>query len=280
MLDRLGLLIANKWLGGTNVSSAIREARRVNSYGERAILNYLGEDLTDRKAIGRNVSRYFELIRLMKRNGIIGSLSVKPTQLGLAINEELFVKNYSSIARTAASAGVFVWLDMENYNYISKTVDGYIRVHKRYGNTGICIQARVRRSLSDLRRIVRNKGRVRLVKGAYGSLGRITYNGREEIDGNYRRCMRYLFEKSSGFMIATHDLDIIEEALRLRKAHRKMVEFAMLKGIRGKLARRLVSEGNVVNIYIPFGEEWFAYAVRRLKEEGHLMLLLRSILQG
>ena len=136
MLEKLGLVIARKWIGGVDIQSAISEARKANTLGERAVLNYLGEDHTSKKLVGKDIKEYIDLMKAMKKGRIRGSLSVKPTQLGLMISKELYGSNLAAIARMARSLGIFVWLDMEDYDLIPKIIDGYVRVHKRYSNTG------------------------------------------------------------------------------------------------------------------------------------------------
>ncbi|MDE1849130.1 MAG: proline dehydrogenase family protein [Candidatus Micrarchaeota archaeon] len=280
ILSRLGMVFAQKWIAGVSISDAIRKAREINGNGEKVIMNYLGEDLTDRRKIDSEIMCYKELLDSMRRNRIKGAISVKPTQLGLFLQEKLFAESLDGIAAYASKRKIFVWLDMEDYEFVEKTIDIYSRLLQKRKNVGICIQSRLRRSYDDVKRLAGAGARIRLVKGAYKYTDDISYMYDSEVDANYMRCAGYLFKNSDGFMIATHDSHLIEECRRLERRYKKRAQFAMLKGIRGMLAKELADGGEEVYIYMPFGEEWFRYSIRRLSEEGHALLLLRSVFQG
>lgn len=274
------MVFAQKWIAGVSISDAILKAREINGSGERVLMNYLGEDLTDMRKIDSEIMRYKELLDSMQRNRIRGAISVKPTQLGLLLHGRLFAESLDGIAAYASKRRIFVWLDMEDYELVGKTVEIYARMLRKRKNIGICIQARLRRSYGDVKKLAGTGARIRLVKGAYKYTEDISYMYDDEVDANYMRCAEYLFKNSEGFMIATHDNHLIEECRKLEKRYKKRVSFAMLRGIRSKLAKALADSGEDVYIYLPFGEEWFRYSIRRLSEEGHALLLLRSIFQG
>ncbi|MDE1851396.1 MAG: proline dehydrogenase family protein [Candidatus Micrarchaeota archaeon] len=280
MLSRLGVVFARQWIAGTSIADVIERSKEINGNREKVLVNYLGEDITDRRAIGLEMEKYRELIDAMHRNRIRGAISVKPTQLGLALSGELFENELDSLADYASKKRMFIWLDMEGYDTVGKTINGYLKVFGRRRNIGICIQAKLRRSYGDIKMLVGKGAAIRLVKGAYRYSGEVAYRDGARIDANYMRCAEYLFRKSGNFMIATHDDRIIERCRGFEKRKRRRMSFAMLNGIRGKLAKELAQAGEEVYIYLPFGDDWFWYSVRRLGEEGHALLLLRSVFQG
>ena len=280
LLDRVGMLVARRWLSGITIADALEDSRAINSLSEKVMINYLGEGLAKRADVSKNVMTYVSLLRKMKSDKIKGCISVKPTQLGLCIGYSFFLENYGKVISVAAKAGVFVWTDMEEPVYINSTIKAYLSMLKKHNNVGICMQARVKRTYDDIKHIVSEGGRIRLVKGAYKPIGGINYMTRNQTNGNYVRCMHYLFSHSKSFMIATHDYAIIGKALRLRKRYKGKIMFAMLKGIRPSLAVKLSGMGQDIYIYLPFGEEWLSYSMRRLKEVSNIILVVRSLLVG
>lgn len=272
--------MAGRWISGITVGDAIRDAKRVNASGERVMINCLGEGFRDKASVDKDRSIYIDLIKAMHREGIVGCIAVKPTQLGLSISYRMFVKNYADIIAAAHASGIFVWTDMEEPEYVDSTIKAYLDIIKKYDNAGICIQARLRRSFDDVKLISKKGGTIRLVKGAYGTKRGVTYMSGRGTDSDYIRCMDYMFRHCRSLMVATHDKRLIDAALDMQRRHRRKLMFAMLKGIRPKLAARLAGTGQEVYIYLPFGESWLKYSLRRIKELEHVTLLLRSMVQG
>lgn len=278
IIDSLGMLIARKWIAGVDLGHAMREAKKYNSKKENVIMNYLGEDLKSKKLVEQNKGQILALLDRMHSEKIKGSIAVKPTQIGIAISKSYFAANYSEILEKASVYGFTVWLDMEQFEYVKGTIETYLRFCRKY-DTGICIQAKLRQSLKDIQRIVKQNGRIRLVKGAYKYTNAISFQEKQEVYSNYIKCMDYLFAHSKKFMIATHDERIINIARNKEKKTGKKIQFGMLKGIRPQLAAKL-AESEDMNIYMPYGEQWLEYSMRRLSEWEHAKIILRSIMQG
>ncbi len=272
-------ILAGRWIAGPEASDAIRVSRRLNSVNISAILNYLGEDLKYRGEIRDAVHTYLHLMNLIKSGRINASLSIKPSQIGLSINYELARYNYSYLAKAARSYGVFLWMDMESHSTVNDTLRMY-KSELRNGNVGICLQAYLRRSMDDLKDMVRLNGTIRLVKGAYKEGSDVAFPTREQITKNYSSMMGYLFRKarSRHFMIATHDPSMVLLSLKLEKSTGKKPMYAMLNGIRNNYASRLARREQV-SLYVPFGRAWIPYASRRLREEGHFSLIIKSLLE-
>ncbi len=272
-------LLAGRWIAGAGINDAVLRAEGLNALGMSAILNYLGEEFTEQSDVEETVLTYARLINKIARERAIASISVKPTQIGLRISRRLAASNYARILRVARSKNVFVWFDMETYDTVDATIALYSRQVARKG-VGICLQSNLLRSHEDARKIVGMKGIVRLVKGAYTEPPALGVGGRKEVTRNYSSIMNYLFRNCGEFTIATHDDSMIREAMVLSRSYRRNVTYAMLNGIRGSYAQRLVGAGNSVAIYVPFGSRWLDYASRRLRERGHAALALRSVFGG
>ncbi len=272
-------LIAGRWIAGATLDDAVRRSKQLNGMGYKVTLNYLGEALREKAEMERATAVYMGLINAIHRNRLNADISIKPTQIGVGSDVGYAKKAYSGIVSAARNAHVYTWLDMESHQYVDATIRLCLGESKK-GMVGICIQSYLKRSASDIRRVVRAGCGVRLVKGAYSESSRIAYASRDAVENNYISLMHYLFRHSDNFIIATHDTRLIEEAEELNKTYRRHVEYAMLNGIRNSYSKMLVKRGESVLLYVPFGEKWLDYSYRRLRELGHLSLVLRSLLPG
>ncbi|MCL4383198.1 MAG: proline dehydrogenase family protein [Candidatus Marsarchaeota archaeon] len=271
-------LLAGRWIAGAYIEDAIHETKKFNNLKVTAILNYLGEDFKDIENVKKSTNIYLKLIDDIKKYKLKAQISLKPTQLGLLINQKVLIQNYLKIVSNASKANIFVWLDMENSQYVDDTIKLYYKGMK-YKNVGICIQSYLKRSFNDIKHIVSKQGIIRLVKGAYTEPENIAYKTRDEVTKNYVKLMKYLFINSDKFLIASHDLNMINYAESLQKKYKRDISYAMLKGIRNKYLIKL-AKNNKTRVYIPFGTTWIAYSFRRLKEAGHLKLILRSLFEN
>lgn len=271
-------LFAGRWIAGIRAEDAIAEAKAFNKRGINVLLNNLGEAYGTMRKVDSTVSNYMLLIDSIAKMRLKASLSVKPSQLGLLIDEKMLRQKYLRIVRKANENGIFVWLDMEEHDTVDSTIELYERAI-RYGNTGICIQSYLRRSMTDEKYIVGKNGTVRLVKGAYTEPKGIAFQSRAEVTKHFSAMMDYLFETSGRFMIATHDIGMIEKAVGLEARYKKKAMFGMLKGIMNRKAVELAEDGEDMNIYVPFGPDWIAYSYRRLTEAGHASLILKSLMK-
>jgi proline dehydrogenase len=281
LLSGLLLRIAKHWIAGETLEDAMARAQQSSAHKIRGIVNLVGEEITDRVEADAAAAEYLEILKTIDARRIQSCISVKPTQLGLAIDESLFKDNLRKILSNAKSLGNFVWVDMEGSPFTAQTVDSYIEFRKEFDNLGIAIQAYLKRSEADVRRILESGGVIRLCKGAYNENPSIVYKRKKEIDENYSRLMRMMFERGRGFAIGTHDEKLIEEATQLSNVHHGDFEFQMLMGIRDEKKLELVDRGYRVSEYIPFGKTWWAYSVRRIREHpSNIFLLARSLISG
>ena len=210
LMEQLLFRVAKKWVAGYSADNAIAVALHTNSrHGMSAILNFLGEDTTDAKIVNQTVNEYLLLMDLMHTRNVQGSVSVKPTQLGLAINYDLCLQNFRRLSARATDLGQFIWIDMESVKFTEDTIAIYLELYKQYERIGIAIQSYLRRSASDILHIIEHAGKVRLVKGAYHELEEHALLTKEEVNANYSKLMRMLFESKNYFAIATHDSALI-----------------------------------------------------------------------
>ncbi|MDG6925464.1 MAG: proline dehydrogenase family protein [Nitrososphaerota archaeon] len=270
--------IAKRWIAGKDMKTGLEAAKEANKNGYFALLNFLGEDVTDPTLAESQCGEYTALQKAIYDSSIKGSVSVKLTQLGLLTDEVVMKKRLAALASAASSMGQQLWLDMEGSRFTDKTLETYRELHETHHNTGVALQAYMRRSEADLSSLIEAGAMVRLVKGAYNESRDLVYGSRKETAENYVRLLRQLFERAENFTVATHDSALIDEARRLSSSHDARFEFGMLRGIRDELKKELVSSGFKVVDYIPYGDQWYSYSVRRIKEHpSNVWLLLRSL---
>ncbi len=276
--ERLFYRIAKRWIAGYTLQDAMTAARNANERKMQALINRLGEHTPDRKLIQQYVEEYLKLLETIRSENLIATISVKPSQIGLAAEVALYRDNLLKILSKAEEEGRFVWIDMENSPYTEATVDVYRELLSTHKELGMCLQANMKRSENDLRDLLPRGGKIRLVKGAYPENGEIAFKRRSELNTNYLRLMHLLFEQGGFFAIGTHDEKMISEAKNLSRDHKADFEFQLLKGIRDDLKTSLLTDGFKVSEYIPYGPEWYNYSKRRMRErKRNIVLLIRSI---
>ena len=278
IIERLFYRIAKRWIAGYTLEDAMNAARDANDRKIHAILNRLGEHTPDRKLIQQYVEEYLRLLETIQNENIQATISIKPSQIGLAAEIPLYRDNLLKILSKAEEQGRFVWIDMENSPYTESTVEVYRELLNTHEDVGLCLQANMKRTESDLRDLLPRGGKIRLVKGAYPENGELAFKRRSELNANYLRLMRLLFGQNGFFAIGTHDERMISEAKNLSHDHKADFEFQLLKGIRDDLKSILLADGFRVGEYIPYGPEWYNYSKRRMRErKRNILLLIRSI---
>ena len=278
LTERLLYRVAKRWIAGYTLEDAIKAAHESNSKKLKVLLNRLGEHTPDEKLIQGYTEEYLRLLDRIQEDHIDGTISVKPSQLGLAANSSLYESNLRRILEKAGSYNKFVWIDMENSPYTDETIKTYKEILPSYRDLGLCLQANMRRTEADLKDLIPQGGIVRLVKGAYPETAEIVYKKRNDVDSNYARLMTMLFEGGGRFALGTHDSKLIEKARTIAKEQKSDFEFQLLKGIRDDIKPSLVQEGYLVSEYVPYGPEWYNYSKRRMRErKRNILLLLRSM---
>jgi len=278
LTEKLLYKVAKRWIAGYTLEDAIRVAHDANNRKLRVILNRLGEHTPDEKLIQGYTEEYLKLLDRIQVEKIDGTISVKPSQLGLAANSSLYNRNLLQIIERAETYGEFVWIDMENSPYTEATLRIYTEILPSHRDLGVCVQANMKRTESDLKDLIPRGGIIRLVKGAYPENAELAYKKRSDVDSNYVMLMTMLFEGGGRFAIGTHDGKLIEKARELANENKRDFEFQLLKGIRDDIKPTLIEEGYRVSEYVPYGPEWYNYSKRRMRErKRNILLLLRSI---
>jgi proline dehydrogenase len=285
-LTSLLLRLAKQWIAGERAEDGINRVREANSRGILGLLNLLGEHIENREQIQSTVQEYIRLLELIDENHVSAQISVKPSQMGVALDSDYCFENFLKIAEACKShSNNYLWLDMEDSKLTQKTLDLYVSLLKRYENTGLAIQAYLKRSETDLKYLMNFDCKIRLVKGAYNEPASIAFKGKEEIRKSYERLMSELFTNGRSGMfiaVATHDSRLVDFAKSLSKECPSVpYEYEMLLGVRDNLKLRLVREGYQVREYVPYGPQWLPYSIRRLREKkSNIFLLLRSLVTG
>lgn len=266
--------VAKRYIAGVRLSDGVRVAKILNEKGMMATMDLLGEDVKNAGETELVKTGILSILQSVKENKIDSNVSIKPTQLGLKIDKELGYRNLKTIIKEADRLGDFVRIDMEDATVTDDTLTMYRRLRADgFNNTGVVIQAYMHRSESDVRALVKDGTNIRLCKGIYNELPSIAYKERQEIRENYLKLLRIIFEKGSYVGIATHDDYLIDgacEMIQNYKLGKEHYEFQMLLGVREKRRDSIVQDGHRLRVYVPFGEQWYAYSMRRLKENPHM----------
>ncbi len=267
--------VASEFVAGESPEAAFEHVRGLNSDDIEGMLNLLGEHYDARAPADEDVEEYVEVVESIQDEDLDASISVKPTQLGLDVGEDVFVENLGRVVD--ASGDVFVWMDMESREYVDATLDAFQRFAD--GGVGVCLQANLRRTLGDLDDVADVDGRVRLVKGAYSPPESAAYTGRD-VERAYREAVDRALDPdfTPGLALGTHDLDLVEYADALAEERDDGFEVQMLMGIREPLQRELAADHDVTQ-YVPYGTRWKSYFYRRIKENpSGALLAARSLL--
>lgn len=275
--------MAGRFVAGDTLDDAIRAAQTLNESGLTVSLDYLGESVSNREEAEAATGMASHTLDRISAGGIDGNISIKPSQLGLDIDEELCRDNVQRVLERARQLGdgegeIFVRLDMESGDYTERTV---VLVEELWGrgfrNVGTVLQSYLRRTPEDIERLVTLGARVRLVKGAYDEPIEIAFADKEDTDRTFIEGMKVLLERGNYPAIATHDEAIIAETRHWafeKGISKDSFEFQMLYGVRRDLQARLRDEGYNVRIYVPFGDSWYPYLMRRLAERPANMLFM------
>src|SRR4029078_1456335 len=247
-LERMLFKVSKRWIAGYSNNDAVAEASKSNQKGMGAILNYLGEGYIEESDTDMSVKEYLSLLNLLKSKNVRGSISVKPTQIGLSIGYDVCLKNFMEISGKAKQSGHFMWIDIESSNYVEDTLSIYLEVLRKNRNIGVAIQSYLKRSYSDILHLIENSANLRIANAAYSGETDEAYQSNRDISQNFSRLMKVVMKDGiyEGILaVATHDFKLIEEALSLSlssKGPEKMnnLQFQLLKGIRDELKQQLV----------------------------------------
>jgi proline dehydrogenase len=271
---------------GTEIADALGAAVDLQVLGIRTLYTKLGEAITDPAGAQAVHDHYLELLARIKEAELDGEISVKPTQLGLDIDEAVCLSHLKSLAAAAEAQGSYLWIDMEDSAYVDRTVDLYQRLRASHASTGVCLQAYLRRTAKDVERLLPIGPAVRLVKGAYDEPKAIAFKSKKEVDANFLSLAVILVRESRvrpmRVGLGTHDIDLVEQVATHAAAAgipKDAFEVQMLYGVRAKEQRRLAKSGYKVQVLIAYGDAWYRWYMRRLAERpANVLFAIRQLL--
>jgi proline dehydrogenase len=284
----LGQRISARFVAGKEVADAIRVAAQMNKIGVSVSIDNLGENVTNADEARTSAQLYHHLLDEIAANKLNANVSVKLTHMGLDVDERMAYEIVRGLVAKAATMTPqnFIRVDMEGSPYTERTLDFVHELHRVPGNqncVGAVIQSYMRRAEADIEKLLSERIRIRLCKGAYKEPEDIAFQKKSEVDANYVRQMKILMKSGVYHGLATHDEAIIKEAKSFATREnipRNAFEFQMLHGIRRDLQRNLVKEGWGMRVYIPFGTEWYPYFMRRLAERpANVLFIAKNLLR-
>lgn len=262
--------VASLYVAGDKLDDGLELAEKLNTKGFAATLDLLGEEVKNRKQTNRIRNYYCELLDGIANLGINCNISLKLTALGLKINEDLCWDNLSVVLDKAREHDNFVRLDMENSEVTDATINMCQKGQKYYPKCGTVLQSYMKRTLNDIDILNSHNTNIRICKGAYNESEEIAYKGYQEVRDNYLKSTEKMMDNKIYIGLATHDLWLItklEEMIERKNYKKNMYEFQALSGVPiDKTLERLIENGHKVRYYIPYGPEWYAYSLRRIKE--------------
>jgi len=283
-----GQRLSSRFVAGTQVEDALQAAQKVNQKGLSVSVDNLGENVTNAEEAHASAQLYHQLLDQIAGRQLNANISLKLTHMGLDVDEKLARELVSGLVAKAASFRPrnFVRVDMEGSPYTQRTLDFVHELHRMPGHegaVGAVIQSYMRRAGDDVAKLLAERIRIRLCKGAYKEPEDIAFQQKSEVDASYVKLMKILMKSGVYHGLATHDEKIINQA-KVFAAQENIppdaFEFQMLYGIRRDLQRRLVREGWRMRVYIPFGTEWYPYFMRRLAERpANALFIARNLLR-
>lgn len=270
-----------RFVAGTTLGQAVAAVRRLNAHGESATLDILGESVADRASADRAASAYVETMERIGAEELDANVSIKLSQMGLDLGVDECLAVMAPIVDAGTRLGIFVRIDMESSEYTDRTLEVVSRLRANGNDVGPVIQSYLHRSPADVERLAAERVRTRICKGAYSEPPEVAHQEREAVDDAFVALCQRLLEADAYPGVATHDPEIILRVGRFARRNgigKDRFEFQMLYGVRRDLQASLAAEGYRMRIYVPFGQEWYPYFMRRLGERpANVAFVLRSI---
>jgi len=263
--------ISRRYIAGDTMGDAIKTIRQLQDEGCCATVDLLGEHITRKDEALTAVENYLQALDVIKAENLDSNVSVKLTQIGLQLDYNFCLENMTRLLDAAKAHNNFVRIDMEDATCTTNTLRVYKHLAERYDNVGVVLQSYMRRSKTDIDDLAKHvlHMNIRLCKGIYDESREIAYKDPEIIRSNYVSLLTRLFKTGAYVGIATHDERLVWHALELveqLQVPQNKFEFQMLLGVDAQLRRIIVNAGHKLRVYVPFGKHWYAYSVRRLKE--------------
>lgn len=277
---RPGRALSTRFVAGETLEQAIAAALELNKKHAVVSLDHLGEHVTDQAQAEAARDDYLACLDAIGEHGIDGNISVKLSQLGMGLDNDLVASSLDELARRAAEVGTTVSVDMEESAVTGLTIDLYSAAQKDHGNLGLAVQAYLHRTVDDLDAIMPLGGHIRLCKGAYAEPADIAYQSREDVSAAFDR-ITHLLMSDNGVKpaIASHDTDRLDVARSLVADRDGSYEYQMLYGVRTALQDQMLAAGDPLRIYVPYGVAWYPYLTRRMAERpANVLFFMRAAL--
>lgn len=268
--------LTRRFVAGETLEEAAAVCARVNQEGFLVSLDHLGENVSTEEEASASTAQILKALAEIEARGMQATVSIKLTQFGLDLGTEIARTNVEPLAEKARAIGTRVEVDMESSEYVDRTLEIVTGLHERYGCVRAVIQAYLHRSEADIRMLNARGIPVRLCKGAYQEDEEVALQAKAEVDANYLKLAKLLLEEGTYPAMASHDDRMIAAA---RGAAKDRFEFQMLYGVRRDLQKRLIGEGYRLRLYVPYGDAWYPYFMRRLAERpANLWFVMRSMM--
>lgn len=276
-------IFSKRYIAGKKIEDALRVSKELNGQGIKVTVDLLGEFITKLSEAEANKFEYLNIIDTFQKENIDGNYSLKPTMFGLLLDKDICYDHIREIVKKAAGYGNFVRVDMEDSQCVDLEIEMYRKLKAEFPkNVGLVVQAYLKRTLNDLREMMDMHSdeiplNYRLCKGIYIEPAEIAYKKYEEINKHFLIDLDFMFQNGVYPGIATHDKPLVEGSYKLIEKYnvpKNMYEFQMLYGVTPELRQSIVDKGHPMRVYVPFGDQWFAYSTRRLKENPKMAWLI------
>lgn len=280
MPKRLVWIFSKKYISGVSLSDALRESEKLNEEGCSVTIDILGEYVTKFSEVEQYKIQYINAIKQFSIQKINGNFSLKPSMFGLLLDKEICYNNIREIVMVADHLNSFIRIDMEDSTCTDDEIFLYRRLKTEFPQrVGLVVQAYMRRTLNDLKQLTEFHSassplNFRLCKGIYVEDASVAYKGYQEVRDHFMEDLEYLLLNGIFAGIATHDFYLVEQSMQLIEKHKipkERYEFQMLYGVNSNLRRSIVKRGYPMKVYVPFGQQWFNYSTRRLKENPNMV---------
>jgi proline dehydrogenase len=276
-------IFSKRYIAGKKIGDAIRVSKDLNRQGIKVTIDLLGENITKLSEAEQNKIEYLDIIETFIKEKVDGNFSLKPTSFGLLIDKDVCYQNIKEIVKKAASYHNFIKIDMEDSQCVDLEIELFRKLKAEFPESvGLVLQAYLKRTRKDLENMLDLNTKAiplnyRLCKGIYVEPAEIAYKKYHEINQHFLEDLEFIFQNKIFPGIATHDKPLVEGAYKLiekYKVPKNMYEFQMLYGVTPDLRKSIVEKGHSMRVYVPFGEQWFAYSTRRLKENPKMAMLI------
>ncbi|GGD06880.1 proline dehydrogenase family protein [Pontibacillus salipaludis] len=260
---------AGRFVAGETMSNTAKVIQELNAKGMDVTIDHLGEFVDNEVEAKQRTEECIEAIRVIAEQNLQSQLSLKMTSMGLDVSEDLVLENMRKILDAGKKYDVFVTIDMEDYERCGKTLDIFKQLKSEYDGIGTVLQAYLYRTVEDIEELNAYSPNLRLVKGAYKESPKVAFPAKQDVDQNFKKIIKMHMLNGNYTAVATHDDQMIEYTKQIEKEYnipKEQFEFQMLYGIRTERQEELVAEGYRMRVYVPYGDDWYGYFMRRLAE--------------